>query len=164
MRGWMTSGRIPVLGLGLALVLAGCEAVDTSAPEEQVEAAEARLRSPYEQERAVMSEELLIDITANFYSDVGRPAVQSQLHELKRTEEDGIDIYRWTSTGGIQNPLTFTIGKTRFVALQSATLRVRGRGEYAFNTTAAGNVTVSEAGQLQNCREVRVAEGMFSRL
>jgi len=163
MSGSMILGRcLMAVGTGLVVLTVGCETAKT-APPEQVAAAESRLMSPYQQKRAVMSDELTIDISANFYSEVGRPAVQVELHELTSTVEDGAQLHRWTSKGGLQSPLTFTIGKTRFVALQAATLRVREGGEYALNATAAGKVTVSEAGKLLDCREVRIAEGMFSQ-
>lgn len=161
------------------LLGAGCATHHFASPE-VVAAEEARLLSPYERSRAVVSNVLRIEISANFYSGTAEvpadedvqlgsgvlviPAVSREIHTFSQTVEDGDTVYRWSSKGGIQSPLKFQVGQIQFAALQSATLRVRSRGSLMLDVTAAGHVTESEPGAaLKDWSEVRVENGLFHR-
>jgi len=173
----------PIPGVA-ALALLWCAGCATThyAPPEVVEAEEARLLAPYQRDRAVVSNVLHIDISANFYGgsvdvpsqegDLGVrgqgvlviPAVSPEIHSFSQSTEDGDDVYRWSSKGGIQSPLKFRVGQVQFAALQSATLRVRSRGSLVLDVTAAGRVTESEPGEdLKDWNELVVQNGLFQR-
>ena len=146
------------------LVSAGCATAPNYASPDVVAAEEARLMSPYEGNRAVVSNVLTIEISPNFNHEIARPAVSPEIHKFSQTVEDGDDVYRWSSNGGIQSPLKFQIGQVQFAALRSATLRVRSSGQLALDVTAAGRVTESQPGQkLQDWSELAVQNGLFQR-
>ncbi|MEM7202778.1 MAG: hypothetical protein AAF628_21115 [Planctomycetota bacterium] len=144
-------------------MVAACASTAVS-PSQQAEE-EQRLLQPYLTERAIMADELSIDLSPNFYAEVARPALTRELHRMQQTVEAGDQVYRWTSTGGLQTPLRFRIGATDFAVLAGATLRVRGSGQaFALSTTASGRVTESATGTpLVQCREIRIEEGAYAR-
>ena len=160
--------RVTPLGSALFLVLAlwscaGGGAKNAVRPE-LLAAEEARLLAPFGQPRAVVSDVIRFDISANFYPEVSRPAISPELHKFSRSEEPDGDVYRWSSRGGLQSPLKFWVGQTQFVALRSATLRVRGSGPVVLQVTASGQVTESQRGAaLQDWQELRIENGVFRR-
>ena len=145
------------------LVSTGCVTTNL-VPFEVPAAEEERLMSPYENSRAVVSNVLLIEISPNFYGEIARPAVSHEIHDYSQGTDEGDDVYRWSSRGGLQSPLRFQIGEVQFAALQSATLRVHRSGMLALDVTASGRVTESQPGEgLHDWSEIRVQNGLFHR-
>lgn len=160
-RGAPFRARLSLLGVAIAAVLGGCASQSVS--REEVALAEARLRAPYQEERTVMCDTLAIEVSANFHGDVSQPGVQTGVHDFTRSSDNGDDVYQWTSRGGLESPLRFHIGNVEFVALLTATLRIRGSGkELALNTVAAGKVTEATTGAaLRNWREIHIEDGVY---
>lgn len=146
---------------GMAALLGGCSNQPVS--REEVALAEARLRAPYQEQRTVVCDTLVMDVSANFHAEVSQPGVQAGVHDFTRSSDDGDDVYTWTSRGGLQSPLRFHIGNLELVALSTATLRVRGSGkDLALNTAASGNVTEAKTGDvLRHRREIHIENGVF---
>lgn len=157
---------IRLLVLSSALAVAGCagSAPSTSVRPELLAAEEQRLLAPLMQQRALVCDSVRFDISANFHHQVARPAISPEIHKFSREQQDDGDIYRWSSSGGIQSPLKFWIGQTQFVALRSAVLCVRRSGALALEVTAKGRVTESQQGMaLRDWQEIRIENGAFRR-
>ena len=80
--------RAPSILAFTALVLA---AACSSGPvtDEEVSVVSGRLLAPYLSGREVGCDELVVEMTANFYPNVGRPSTDPRLHKVVRTRKDG---------------------------------------------------------------------------
>jgi len=162
MRDHVLSTMVAAFGLTAAVVVLGC-AGPSYASKEEVALAEARLLAPFQVERDVVADTLVIEISANFYGQVARPATNPRLHEMDLTTVDGDDVRHWSSRGGLQSPLRFRVGEVDFAVIKTATLRVLGSGKpMTLTVRAAGEVSEVRPGSaVKNWREIRIQEGAF---
>ena len=144
-----------------ALLFAGACGSTASVDPARLEAEQRRLLGPFTASRAVVGDRLEIEISPNFDSEVTRPAVHPQLHQMEMTKRPEFDEYRWRNVGGgVQAPLKFIIGNTGLVAMQEAVLRVYlKRTELRLSALASGNVDLAEQGPIRKLSEVRIADG-----
>jgi len=141
-------------------MLVACAGPKLATPEE-IEAAEAPLDAPFQQKRAIVADDLLLELSANFYDAVGLPALQPELHELQRATDGDHDEYRWTNkSGGVEVPLRFALGETEYAILRNATLRVMHRGPMTLRSVASGHVIVDAATGMSNLQEFRIEDGV----
>lgn len=84
--------RLPVLFL---LALAAC--AGTPATPAQRAAEEARLLAPFRRGAEVGCPELVIEITPNFHGCVSQPAIDKQVHSVRRVEGQGFVETTWTN-------------------------------------------------------------------
>lgn len=170
--------RIWWIGL-TAAVLAACAATEAT-PEER-RAAEERLLAPFLADREVGCGELLVELTGNFHSCVGQPAVDRTRHRVVREQGSGFVDMVWTNiAGAAEGALLLTIGdavsatevgaparpRTRFRVVNQVRLRVyEDRRPLTLNATAGGTfVFVKEASTAP--REVKaftIADGVLRR-
>ena len=155
----MRSVSLSCLGL-----LLGCAAPAPAKPSEDPSVAPelARLRAPYQESRAVVADRIEIVMSANFFNtEWGAPSVDRGLHEASHQKLATQDEYRWLNrAGGTQVPIRFAVGNTKFLALQSARLRVLGNGErITLDVAAEGHVSVLEGARRKDCEELRIEGG-----
>jgi hypothetical protein len=162
---------VVLLALGGACV-SGSTAADPLAVDQEV----SRLLRPFQIDRGVVCDELLIEITANFNEMVGHPAVDPRSQRLTRTVREGFVDYHWVNLPGappghflfkIVGTEQHGVAPTEFAALQSARLRVYGGGhELTFGVIARGQVTAEEATaqgrERRDVEEFRIADGKVS--
>ncbi len=127
-----------------------------------------RLLLPFQTQRGLVCDELLIEITANFNEMVTRPAVNTRSQRANQQIGDGFVEYQWVNlVGTLESHFLFRIvgaeghdvALNEFAALQSVRLRVLEEGTLTFRITARGNVTVDEAGRQRNVQEFRIVDG-----
>ncbi len=127
-----------------------------------------RLLLPFQTQRGLVCDELLIEITANFNPMVTRPAVNIQTQRTDQEIGDGFVEYQWMSlVGTLESHFLLRIvgveghdvALNEFAALQSVRLRVLEEGNLTFRITARGNVTVQEAGLRRDVQEYRIVDG-----
>ena len=149
--------------VGTAFLASACGSA-REVTREEFEMAEMRLLAPCKAQRAVVANTLEIEVSPNFENRVARPAVNNAIQGFKPSEEGGDVVYRWTSEGGLQNPLRFELEGIEFAILRAATLRVRGSGkEMALRIVASGSVTeAANAGGMRNGNEFRVEDGSYT--
>lgn len=142
-------GRMQWGALGLLAACAG-----SPASPEQRAVAERRLLEPFLVEREVGCGELLVEVTSNFYSYVGQPAVDPARHTKVREQGDGFVDTVWTNTAGVADAaFVVTVGEpqqmtdagwvlgrqTRFRVVNQVRLRVyEDRRPLTLNATAGG--------------------------
>lgn len=144
----------------LVAILIGC-AGPTLATPEQIRAAEQPLDAPFQEKRAVVADDLLLELSANFYDTVSLPALQAELHELQRVKTGDHDEYRWTNkSGGVEVPLRFALGATEYAILERATLRVMHAGPMTLRSVASGHVIVDAAAGMSQLQEFRIEDGL----
>lgn len=147
---------------GLAAVLVGCAGAKRVTPQE-ISAAERPLDAPFQQKRSIVADNLLLELSANFYDAVALPALQAELHELQREKTDEHDEYRWINkSGGVEVPLRFALGATEYAILEKATLRVMHRGPMTLRSVASGHVIVivDAAADMSQLQEFRIEDGL----
>jgi hypothetical protein len=156
-------------------VLAGC--AGTPATAEQQQLAERRLLQPFLQPIEVGCGELQLDITANFNVNVGRPAIDAQMHTATKERGPGYVESVWTNkTGDMASAFVVTVGeaaqitetgvvqgpRTTFTVVNQVRLRVyEERRSLTLNAVAAGPfVFVKEAaGAPREVKEFAVVDG-----
>jgi hypothetical protein len=149
-RWWLASAAMAVAACGSPRL----------ASREEVAAAERRLDAPFLEQRGVLGDELVIEVSPNFDRAVVRPAVHRDLHGLELEKGEDRDEYRWSNNGGgMEMPLRFSIGGTEFAILHRATLRVLRRGPMQLSSVVTGNVLVDERGALTRAQEFRIEDG-----
>ena len=113
-------------------------------PEQVIEREADQVLAAYQEPWAVVCDDLVVEITANFYETVSHPAVDASLHS--RTQDDGekVRTTRWVNRrGGLQGAFRIAIGATTFAAVRSLELRVlKGTHAFTLDASATGNVTV----------------------
>jgi hypothetical protein len=161
----------------IAAVLAAC-ASPPPVDRAQWEMAEQRLLQPLLTDAYVGCSELLIEISPNFHANVGQPAVDPNLHSLRKEHVDGWDETVWVNKVGDSGAFTLTIGETdqitdqgivrgrstRFTVLHQVRLRVHAAREVAvqLDVTAKGKPLIrGEGGRVQDLDEFRVSDGIL---
>ena len=163
------SGRGPAASrfASVLVALAACG----SQPSPEADAAErarwaARsqmLLQPLLNEGRVGCSELVIEISPNYFANVGRPAIDPKIQAESKTAADGIDEYVWTNlTGGLQGAIEITVGATdeltdkglvrgkgtTFTVLHRARLRIHTKGvmQARLDINASGKPLVMSVG------------------
>ncbi len=164
--------------VGVGLLAAGCKApppVDRA----QWEQAAARLLAPFLTDCDVGCGELLIEISPNYYTNVGQPSVDTGLHSARKERGPGYDETIWTNRIGDESgALPVTIGAndeftdhglvrgklTRFKVLHEVRLRVyTGEVQVRLDATATGEPLVTNlGGVLRNLSQWSVHDGILS--
>ncbi|MGE3172883.1 MAG: hypothetical protein AB7O97_09655 [Planctomycetota bacterium] len=166
---------LPALAL---LPLAGCETrqpVDRDEWERQAQ----QLLEPLLGDVDVACGELLIEISPNYFGNVSQPAVDPNLHSVRKEHVDGWDETVWINrVGDLSGALRITIGEvdqiteqglvpgraTRFTALHEVRLRVHAAGEIPvqLDVTATGQPLVwNPGGQMRELAAFRVQNGVL---
>jgi hypothetical protein len=140
--------------------LVGC-AGPTTVDDSRVAEASARLLSPFQAPRAIVADRLEIEYSANFDSEIARPAISPGVQELSVHRTSTATEYRYRNVrGGTQLPLKFMIGNSTFVVLQHAVLRIpEGRADLRLTALAVGRVVVAEAGTSREGSELTIESG-----
>jgi hypothetical protein len=100
-----------LLVLLLATLLAACGS--SPPPAAQLRDVEQRLLQPFLADVRVDCNELLIEMTGNFYPNVGQPALDERVHRRHREEGPGYHDLIWTNTlGQPETAFLITIGGT----------------------------------------------------
>lgn len=141
------------------------------------EARSQRLLHPLMNESLVGCAELLIEISPNYFPNVGRPALDQKLQALKKTSADGVDEYVWTNlVGGLDGAISLTIGQTdeltdtgvvrgkgtTFQVLRQVTLRVHTKGvmQARLDVIASGKpLVMSMGGKVRDLEAYEVRNG-----
>ncbi|MBM3972852.1 MAG: hypothetical protein FJ301_01980 [Planctomycetes bacterium] len=98
--------------LPVLLAVAACSAPPPTV--EQRAQAEFRLLAPFLVDRVVGCRELRIELTSNFYGNVGRPAHDPQRHSLTRVQGDGFVETVWTNRSGApEHAFVLAVGATQ---------------------------------------------------
>ena len=163
----------------LVLVACGLAASCSSAPvtEEKVSVVSGRLLAPYLSGNEVGCDELVVEMTANFYPNVGRPSTDPRLHKVVRTRKDGFDETTYLNlTGAPEGAFVVTVGeldamgekgwvkgrRTTFTVLQAFTMRTPvGTHEHRLDAEAKGAPFMREAGKVRELREFRIEGGIL---
>lgn len=163
----------------LALAVCGLAASCSSGPvtEEKVSVVSSRLLAPYLTGNEVGCDELVVEMTANFYPNVGRPSTDPRLHKVVRTRKDGFDETTYLNlTGAPEGAFVVAVGeldaigekgwvkgrRTTFTVLQAFTMRTPvGTHEYRLDAEAKGAPFVREDGKLRELREFRIQGGIL---
>lgn len=143
----------------LCTSLSGC-AASPVAPQERADA-EQRLLRPFAVAREVGCSELVIEMTANFAANVGRPAADPARHQVRTRHLDGCSETEWLNPTGLpEAAFLVTVGppmeltnagwvqppRTMFRVVQRLVLRVfEGRHALALDAAATGVVVVKDA-------------------
>ncbi len=159
-------------------VLGACSAPQPVS-REQWEQAAARLLTPYLTEADVGCGELLIEISANFYANVGQPSVDTNLHSARKEKGPGYDETIWTNrVGDPIGAFKVTIGAvdeftdqghvrgrvTHFTVLHEVRLRIYTGSEVPIRLDAAATgqpLVTSVGGRLRDLQEWRVVDGQL---
>ncbi|MEY4675235.1 MAG: hypothetical protein RL148_3019 [Planctomycetota bacterium] len=170
--------HLAVASTALAFAALSCAASCSSAPvtEEKVAVVSSRLLAPYLGGTEVGCDELVVEMTANFYPNVGRPSTDPRLHKVVRTRKDGFDETTYLNlTGAPEGAFVVTVGeldsmgdkgwvkgkRTTFTVLQAFTMRTPvGTHEYRLDAEAKGAPFVREDGKVRDLREFRIRDGM----
>ena len=154
-----------------AWLLGGCAGAPPQPLDPEVVARqEGRLLEPFQPERTVVADRLELVLTGNFYDELTLPVLLPTLQEEERTTREGGGteiVYRNRSP---QAELQIAIGGTRMLVLREVRLVVLGgRSAYRLEATLEGGVTaetvaVVEAGVREDCRQVRIADGVLRRI
>ncbi len=159
----MPNGAVSGSAVLLLTLATGCVGGANEANPRVVEQEVRRLLLPFQTQRGLVCDELLIEITANFNEMVTRPAVNTN-----QQIGDGFVEYQWVNlVGTLENHFLFRIdgieghdvALNEFAVLQSARLRILEEGNLTFRITAWGNVTVHEAGRQRDVQEFRIVDG-----
>lgn len=169
---------LPLLAVLAALPLAGCR---SSAPVDraQWEMVSQRLLHPFLTDSDVACGELLIEISPNYYPNIGQPSVDTTLHSARKERGDGYDETIWTNrVGDLSGAFALTIGApdeftdkglvrgkaTRFTVLHEVRLRIyTGEVEVRLDATASGQpLVVNQGGKLRDVAQWRVANGVLT--
>lgn len=168
-------GRFLPVFATLCLLAGGCQSAPEPVPEGVVVAEEQRLMRSYQSGMTVVADSISFEISPNFDERLARPAT-NRFGGAQRTvtEEGDTVVYRWVTSGGLQEPLKFRVllgdvaGQLMpegmdFAALQSAELRVRGSGGMVFDCVAQGQVTVAGASAQgdRNGQELSIRDGQL---
>jgi len=163
----------------LGLLLVACNAT-SPADRAQWEQGAARLLQPLLTDGDVACGELLIEISPNYYSNVGQPAVDVNLHSARKEKTATYDETIWTNrVGDNTGQFTVTIGAddqftdkglvrgkmTRFRVLHEVRLRVftSGRMAVRLDVKATGQPLVATGdGKPRNLTEWRVSDGVLT--
>lgn len=159
---------------GLAAACAGAPATP-----EQRRLAEARLLQPFLRSTEVGCAELQIEVTGNFHGNVGQPAVDAGVHQVRREQGDGYRDTVWTNTvGDPVHAFVVTVGepveitetglrqrpRTTFRVVNQVRLRVyEDRRPLQLSAAATGAfVLVREAGGTPHeVKEFVIADGVL---
>lgn len=163
----------------LGLLFAACSSASPADRAKWQEAA-TRLLQPFLTDGDVACGELLIEISPNYYSNVGQPAVDVNLHSARKEKTATYDETIWTNrVGDNTGQFTVTIGEddqftdkglvrgkmTRFRVLHEVRLRVftSGRMAVRLDVQAKGQPLVATGdGKPRNLTEWRVTDGVLT--
>ncbi len=168
--------RVPaILAFTSFLLAAACSSGPVT--DEAVSAVSGRLLEPYLSGREVGCDELVVEMTANFYPNVGRPSTDPRLHKVVRTRKDGFDETTYLNlTGAPEGAFVVAVGeldamgekgwvkgrRTTFTVLQAFTMRTPvGTHAYRLDAEAKGAPFVREDGKVRELREFRVVGGIL---
>ena len=164
----MPKGAVSGSAVLLLTLATGCVGGANEANPRVVEQEVRRLLLPFQTQRGLVCDELLIEITANFNEMVTRPAVNTRSQRANQQIGDGFVEYQWVNlVGTLESHFLFRIdgieghdvALNEFAVLQSARLRILEEGNLTFRITARGNVTVNEAGRQRDVQEFRIVDG-----
>jgi len=157
-----------VLG-ALWLVPAGCAAVPAS--DGQVAETERRLIAPFLRGTEVGCNELLVEMTGNFNTHVGQPALDRRAHTMRHEAGDDYIEKIWTNTlGQTKSAFVVTIGEpgkitergmvrgpnTTFTVVNQVRLRIyQGRHAVTLKAYARGDRVVVREASVARHRDVR---------
>jgi hypothetical protein len=134
------------LGSWTWLALASCSATaDSVPPPPPAGLGREALLAPFQDERVVVCDTLVIDLSAGFWKDLVfllNPAV----HETQRQAGEPT-VYRYTNPGG-SAPFRIGLGRLTFVVDRQATLRVHQQAALRLDAGAGGGV-IQMAGELR---------------
>ena len=151
---------------GVALLLSGCAGNPPADPVE-VRRAEELIMAPFETERTIVADELVITMTANFHEHLIRTSMVAGVQEEARKElpDGGTEyLYMNHATNG-DPPMRFKLGQTEFGILSRANITVLGgRNDMTLKLDATGNVTIKQDGRFEDCQSVRIENGSYRRV
>jgi hypothetical protein len=173
----MSEGRA-VVAASLASLTLWASCAGAPVTPEQRRAAEERLLAPFARPVEVGCGQLRVELTANFYANVGRPAIDAARHRQSVVEGDGFTETTWTNIGGQPaHAFTITIGAPpeitetglrrspgmTFTVVDELKIRVYSeRRPLTLCATAGGSLVVIKeaAGQIREVREFAIADGV----
>lgn len=149
----------------LAALFAGCGSAPVAdADPAEVERQEQRLLSPFQTDRVVVADRLDVVMTANFYDELGRPALLAGFQDEERRDLEGGGSELVMRNRSPNAPLRFLLGATDLRILREARIVVLGgRSDMRLEAELAGGVSVVEAGDRRDFESLRIADGAFQR-
>ncbi|HEX5051533.1 MAG TPA: hypothetical protein VFZ65_07150 [Planctomycetota bacterium] len=168
----MRCGAIWLVAVGMTAACAG-----TPATAEQRHLAERRLLEPFLHATEVGCSELDLEITGNFYGNVGQPAIDKQVHTAVRQRGDGYVDTIWTNPSGaagssfvvtigepseLAEPGAATSPRMKFQVVNQVRLRVyEDQRPLTLNARAGGAFVfvMDAAGKAREVKEFAVVDG-----
>ena len=161
----------------LLATLGACAAPPASP--EMTAQAEQRLLAPFLDDRVIVCDELVVDMTGNFDKCVTTPGVDRELHRFDVQRHDDVIEKTWSNLSGLEAGwFTVTIrqapaaddvsGKfgphTTYKVLNRYVRRTRG-GALGLSATASGEqvMVVHRGGPVQKRREFAIADGVVQQ-
>ena len=171
----------PIAAVAFAAMALAISSCSSAAPmdREQWEQRSHFLLHPLCNESRVGCSELVIELSPNYFPNIGRPAIDPSLQSERKTSADGIDEYVWSNrVGGLQGAVVLTIGQTdeiteggivrgkgtTFTALGQVTLRVHTKGlmEARLDVTASGRpLVMSMGGKVRDLQSFELRNGVL---
>ncbi len=147
----------------LASAVVGCGGGAKPVDELELAAAEGRFIVPFTRPSTLVTDDLVIELTANFYDELGMPALLDGLQksERKSRPDGGTDyLYRNQSPGA---HMTFLLRQAELLVLRSARITVLGGArELALDLDANGRVSVVDVDGRRDGSRFRVSGGVAS--
>ena len=140
-------GTAQLLLVGALLGVSGCGApARPVADPVAVAEMETRLLATFEAPSTVVADDLVIEMTANFFDDLGLPAVLGGMQEQERKPraDGGADYLFRNKTGS--SSMSFLLATTRIEVLRTARISVfGGRKDLTLDFDAGGRVSLVDA-------------------
>lgn len=162
-------------------LLVAC-AAPAPVPPERLAAEEQRLLAPFVRGGEVGCGELVVEMTGNFYDEVGQPSVDPVLHSATKEVGPGYVDTIWTNkTGSLAGKFVIAIGEpdrvtdegwargrvTRFTVLHQVRFRVfEGQRALTLNVRATGQPLVvldASSNQARDCTRYAVVDGVLDQ-
>lgn len=122
-----------------------------------IAAAEGGLIAPFTKPLTVVTDELSIVMTANFYDELATPAGVEGSARRPRADGGSDFVFRNPAGGG---HLTFLVRQTEIIVLGTARITVLGgRNDLAFDLEASGRVSLADEAGRRDGSRYRVSGG-----
>ncbi|MBI5850704.1 MAG: hypothetical protein HZB39_06645 [Planctomycetes bacterium] len=141
----------------LVVVVFACGGPPRPVDELEVAAAEGGFVAPFAKPTTIVADELVIEMTANFYDELATPAGINGSQRVARPDGGSEYVFRNATPGG---HLTFLLRQTEIVVLRSARIVVfGGRHALTFDLAATGRVSIVDPGGRRDGSRYRVSGG-----